>query len=103
MSEPRHAMVFKCAKTDKWFLEINHEPYIWVPKKSGGYSIKADDSMRYRGIHTQTVGSFDSAEEAQEFGYSNFQNTGYEIPIIWQLEFIIAEDAIDPKDAEYSR
>ena len=100
MSEPRHAMVFKCGKTDKWFLEINHEPYKWIPRKSGGY-YRADDSMRYRGIHTQTFGSFDSAEEAQEFGYSNFQNTGYEIPIIWQLAFIIAQDAIDPNDAEY--
>ena len=101
MSEPRHAMVFKCAKTDKWFLEINHEPYMCIPKKNGGYFYKRYDSMMYRGDHTQTFGSFDSAEEAQEFGYSNFCNTGYEIPIIRQLKFIIAENAIDQKDEEY--
>jgi|TARA_B110000977_G_scaffold12477_1_gene15887 hypothetical protein len=88
MSEPRHAMVFRCDKTKKWFLEMCPEPYDIF----GNHN----EDLRYRDA-ADTFGEFESAKEAQEFGYKNFQNTGYEIPII-NLEFFVAPFKWIPKE-----
>jgi hypothetical protein len=88
MSEPRHAMVFRCDKTDKWFLEMCPEPY----DRFGN----PDESLCYRD-RADTFGEFETAEEAQDFGHKKFQNTGYEIPII-RLDFFVAPADWIPKE-----
>jgi hypothetical protein len=88
MSEPRHAMVYQCDKSKKWFLEMCPEPYDIF----GNH----DESLRYRDM-ADTYGEFNSSEEAQEFGHKNFQNTGSMIPII-DLEFFVAPFEWIPKE-----
>ena len=66
MSDPRHAMVFKCDE-NKYWLNI-------VPTTE---TISQDDSP----LASETFGPFDNAQEARDYADNNFQNTGFVIPL----------------------
>lgn len=80
MSEPRHAAIYKDCEKDKWFLEI--VPYDLM-KEQDAYSHNAEQ-----------FGFFDTPEEAEQYAENNFQNTGFGIPVLYQLEFVVASSTI---------
>ncbi len=65
MSEPRHAMIFRCDENHTW-LNI-------VPEAVGD-----DDRSPLASV---TYGPFPSVEGARKYADENFQNTGYIIPV----------------------
>lgn len=65
MSEPRHAMIFKCDEEMFW-LNI-------VPEAEGN-----DDRTP---AAAKTFGPFQGVNEARLFADNNFQNTGFVIPV----------------------
>ena len=68
MSEPRHAMIYRDAVEKKWWLEIVQ----WdVNNKWDALSNNAD-----------CFGPFETSKQAQEYASDNFQNTGFEIPVL---------------------
>lgn len=68
MSEPRHAMIYRDAVKKKWWLEIVQ----WdVERKLDTLSDNAD-----------TFGPFKSKKKAERYAGDNFQNTGFEIPVL---------------------
>ena len=84
MSEPRHAMIYP-AKIEvlmqlcplqlktKWWLEI-----VRFDCETEG------DCMS---DNADTIGMFDSPEEAQDFADEHYQNIGYEIPVLSETQF----------------
>jgi hypothetical protein len=80
MSEPRHAAIYKDCEKDKWFLEI--VPYDLM-KEQDAYS-----------HNSEQFGFFDTPEEAEQYAENNFQNTGFGIPVLGQLEFVIARPTL---------
>ena len=80
MSEPRHAAIYKDCEINKWFLEI-------VP-----YDL---DNERDAYCHNaEQFGFFETPEEAQAYADDHFQNTGFGIPVLHQLEFMVFKDNI---------
>ena len=80
MSEPRHAAIYRDCENDKWFLEI--VPYDLLAEQDA-YSHNAEQ-----------FGFFDTPEEAELYAEGNFQNTGFGIPVLDQLEFVVASPDI---------
>ena len=68
MSEPRHAMIFKC---DDGMIWLNIVP-----------EAEADDDRTP--MAAKTYGNFESIKQARAFADSMFQNTGSEIPLYIQ-------------------
>jgi len=86
MSEPRHAMIYRDAVKKKWWLEIVQ----WdVERKSDTLSDNAD-----------TFGPFKNEEQAEEYASDNFQNTGFEIPVLNPEVFAYLSP---PKDYEKAK
>lgn len=80
MSEPRHAAIYHDCELEQWFLEIvPHD----INYKHEAYSLNAEQ-----------YGFFDTQEEAQDYAKNHFQNTGFNIPVLNQLEFVIAKPNI---------
>jgi len=73
MSEPRHAIIYRDAVKKKWWLEIvTSDIYRDTDRLSD---------------NAETFGPFTSSNNAMKFAEECFQNTGYEIPIMDNLEF----------------
>lgn len=68
MSEPRHAMIYRDAVHKLWWLEIN--PY------------DLEDELDALSEYAKTFGPFGNSKKAQEYASDNFQNTGFEIPVL---------------------
>ena len=66
MSDPRHAMVFKCDESQFW---LNIVPTTETPNGDGSP------------LASETFGPFTSVVEAREYADDNFQNTGFVIPL----------------------
>lgn len=80
MSDPRHAMIFKCDDGDMW-LNI-------VPG--------TDCGRDYSPEFSETFGPFSTARDAREYASNNFQNTGFEIPVYKKRIFLPpVDDRID--------
>ena len=80
MSEPRHAAIYLDCELNQWFLEIvPHD----LDRKHDAYSHNAEQ-----------YGFFGTPEEAQAYADARFQNTGFGIPVLHQLEFVIAKPNI---------
>jgi|13_taG_2_1085334.scaffolds.fasta_scaffold96498_2 hypothetical protein len=75
MSEPRHAMIYRDAIHKKWWLEIVVND---IQNQCDTLSESAE-----------TFGPFGTIKKARDYADENFQNTGFEIPVL------------DPKVFEY--
>ena len=72
MSTPRHSQIWRDAEKKRWWLDIVR----WdVNAETDSLSTNAD-----------TIGSFETQEEAKEY-LDNYQNIGYETPILDPEEF----------------
>ena len=80
MSEPRHAAIYHDCELDQWFLEI-------VP-----YDLNCEQDAYCH--NAEQYGFFDTPEEAEAYAENNFQNTGFGIPVLHQLEFMVAKPNI---------
>lgn len=65
MSYPRHSVIWQDCKKGKWWLDI----------------VISLDYNKYTSKYAETVGEFDTKEEAIEF-LDNLPNIGFETPVL---------------------
>ena len=65
MSYPRHSVIWRDCEEKKWWLDI----------------VRSIDDDAYTSKYADTIGAFDSKEEAIEF-LDNYANIGYETPVL---------------------
>jgi len=81
MSEPRHAMIYKDGLKGQWWLEIVAD--VWDHLSFNEEENSEQDYLECDLSHNaSTWGPFGSCEKAQLFADANFQNTGFEIPVL---------------------
>jgi len=88
MSEPRHAMIYP-AKIESIYSNDKGGNYVQLETKWWLEIVRFDcetegDCMS---DNADTIGMFDSPEEAQDFADEHYQNIGYVIPVLSETQF----------------
>lgn len=81
MSEPRHCMIYQDGYKKQWWLEIVAD--VWDHLSFNEEENSEDDYVKCDLSHNaSTWGPFESPAKAQQFADGNFQNVGFEIPVL---------------------
>ena len=81
MSEPRHCMIYRDGYKKQWWLEMVACVWDHLSFEESENSEEDYDCCSLS-HNASTWGPFASAHEAQVFADTNFQNTGFLIPVL---------------------